>query len=135
MTEKDYEGIVIKMIEAFNRQDVDSWIEYFADYADVIGPDGVRMDKKGLRDYYAGIFTAFPDGRFGIERIISKDSTVVVEIFGRGTHKGEYFGVPATNKRIEMPMVFIMDFEEGMVKRWRGYYYWQKFVSQILEGQ
>lgn len=133
ITEKKNEGIVLKMIEAFNKQDIDSWIDYFADDADVVGPDGERMDKDKLRNYYLGVFKAFPDGRFGIERMMSKDDSIVVEIFGRGTQKGEYFGIPATNKRIELPMTFIMDFKDGRVKRWRAYYYYQKFVSQILE--
>ena len=58
-----------------------------------IGPDAYK--KKVIR------FTkAFPDLHFAIEDIISEEDKLVVCWMISGTHKGEYEGIPPTDKRI-----------------------------------
>jgi predicted ester cyclase len=39
--------------------------------------------------------------------MVSQGNTVVAEATITGTHKGEYLGIPATGKSIELPFVHI----------------------------
>ncbi len=59
---------------------------------------------------------AFPDFQFDIERMHHADEAIVVEGTFRGTHEGTWRGLPATGRKVEVPMVIIFRFEgEGMV--------------------
>jgi predicted ester cyclase len=44
----------------------------------------------------------FPDGKEIIEDIVAEDNKVMVRLLFTGTHQGEFMGIPATRKRIEI---------------------------------
>jgi steroid delta-isomerase-like uncharacterized protein len=131
MTESENEKIALKIIEAYNSQDVDVYVDYFSDDVDVWWPDGATPDKEELRTEFGEIIEAFPDRRFDLVRMVSTDKTVIAECVFKGTNRGELFGMPATNNSIEMPMVHIYDFEAGKVKRWRVYANYQTMMQQL----
>lgn len=122
MSESENGRVVREIFEAFNRHDLDAVMNHLADDVTAIWPDGTRRDRKGIRKACAYLFEAFPDNRTRVDRMVSQGNTVVVEYIGVGTHKGEYLGIPATNKTYEMPIVWILDFEAGKVKLWKVYY-------------
>jgi steroid delta-isomerase-like uncharacterized protein len=71
--------------------------------ADVIFHMGSDPDLKGhagLRDFAGALRAAFPDGRFTNEEQIAEGDKVVQRWSFKGTHKGEFFGVPATGKPV-----------------------------------
>ena len=131
LTESENEKIALKIIEAFNSQDVDAYVDYFSDDVDVWWPDGATPDKEELRTEFGEIIEAFPDRRFDLVRMVSTDKTVIAECVVKGTNRGELFGMPPTNKTMEMPMVHIYDFEAGKVKRWRTYANYQTMMQQL----
>jgi steroid delta-isomerase-like uncharacterized protein len=61
----------------------------------VVGPQGVR-------DHLTSLKGAFPDLIFDVEDTISDGDQIVVRWTARGTNTGEYFGMPATGKPIEI---------------------------------
>jgi predicted ester cyclase len=48
---------------------------------------------------------AFPDYNIYIEDITAEGDFVILHGVFRGTHKGEIFGIPATHRRVEYPMM------------------------------
>jgi len=133
MTENENEKTALKILEAYNSQDVDAYVDYFSDEVDVWWPDGATPDKEELRPEFGEIIEAFPDRRFDLVRMVSTDQTVIVECVIKGTNRGELYGMPPTNKTIEMPMVHIYDFEAGKVKRWRCYANFQTMMQQLSD--
>ena len=131
LTESENEKIALKIIEAFNSQDVDAYVDYFSDDVDVWWPDGATPGKEQLRPEFREIIEGLPDRRFDLVRVVSTDKTVIAEVVARGTHRGELFGMPPTNKTMAMPMVHIYDFEAGKVKRWRTYANYQTMMQQL----
>ena len=105
MAESENEKTALKIIEAYNSQDVDAYVDYFSDEVDVWWPDGATPDKEELRPEFREIIEAFPDRRFDLVRMVSTDQTVIVECVVKGTNRGELFGMPPTNKTMAMPMV------------------------------
>lgn len=76
--------------------------EDFVDHGnpDVIGPEGVKAHIKTLR-------AAFPDLSVTIEDIVAEGEIVAVRGTWRGTHQGEFRGVPAIGRKVEFGgMVF-----------------------------
>lgn len=121
------------MVEAFNDQDVDSYVSYFSDDVDVLWPDGATPDIDGIREDFAEILSAFPDRKFNLKRTTCEGNRVVAEWVATGTHKGPMAGMPPTNKSIELPMAHFFDFEAGKVKRWRVYFNYQTLFQQLSE--
>lgn len=63
------------------------------------------------RESHKGVVTmwhkAFPDLHFVIEDMIAERDRVVERFTARGTHEGEWFGIPATGKRVEVAGILI----------------------------
>ena len=53
-------------------------------------------------DIYIEFFSAFPDLHFSIINMIAEEDKVVVQWVGTGIHKGEYQGIPPTEKEIRV---------------------------------
>jgi steroid delta-isomerase-like uncharacterized protein len=73
-----------------------------------------------LRKFLTYLFKAFPDLNYTIEDIIAENDLVVTRVVLHGTHKGEFWGYPASNNRIEyLSEIFFMRLENGkIVESW-----------------
>jgi steroid delta-isomerase-like uncharacterized protein len=80
--------------------------EFFApDYLhhDPANPDPRPMvGPQAVRDHLISLKGAFPDLVFEIEDMASDDDQIIVRWTARGTNTGDYFGMPATGKPIEI---------------------------------
>jgi steroid delta-isomerase-like uncharacterized protein len=65
---------------------------------------GMSSDKAGLRTFVTTMREAFPDVSVEIVSIAVDGDEVWTQAVMRGTHRGEFMGVPATNRAIEVPM-------------------------------
>jgi len=67
-----------------------------------------------------------PDWGQRIGRMIAEDNIVVVESVWHGKANGPYFdyllGEKSTGKQFELPMIFIMEFEDGLLKTFNEFY-------------
>ena len=66
---------------------------------------------------------AFPDFFWRVEDQVAEGDTVVSRYTMGGTHQGEFFGVPATGKRVEITGIQIDRFDESgkLVEEWPEY--------------
>ena len=58
--------------------------------------------REGVKQYVAALRAGFPDLRFTIEDQIAEGDMVVTRWTARGTHAGEFQGIPATGREIRM---------------------------------
>ena len=80
------------------------------------------------------LFDVFQDGKWSIPRVISKGNVVAVEILVEGTHTGEFLDIPATGKKIDIHVVWFVDFnEEGKIERVIDYWNERRFIAQVSE--
>ncbi len=82
------------------------------DYVARIGSNPA-MDMAGHSGFGAMFYQGFPDLYHTIDDVIGEGDKVVVRFTLRGTHAGDFMGIPATNKPIEVSAIAIMDFIEG----------------------
>jgi steroid delta-isomerase-like uncharacterized protein len=66
---------------------------------------------------------AFPDFFWRVEDQVAEGDKVVSRYTMGGTHQGEFFGVPATGKRVEITGIQIDRFDESgeLVEEWPEY--------------
>ena len=67
----------------------------------------------------SGYFSAFPDLQETIDDVISEEDKVVTRVTVRGTHKGEFMGIPPTGKQATWTAIAIFRVAGGMlVEEW-----------------
>src|SRR5688572_18961996 len=89
---------------------------------------GVSLDREGMKQA-AEIFRVGTPGRHEIRMQIAEGDLVVSHIVGRGTHKGELFGIPATNREVETDGIVIHRVRDGKIVE-----YWSVVdVANVLQ--
>jgi steroid delta-isomerase-like uncharacterized protein len=92
--------------EVFNKGDLDALDELvddgFVEHEEF--PD-IPPGKEGLKVFVTTTRTAFPDLRFDVEAMVTEGDEVWVHGVMRGTHQGEFLGIPATNRKIEVATI------------------------------
>ncbi len=68
------------------------------------------------------IYAAFPDFTHNIEELIATGDKVILRLIDTGTHEGEFNGIPATGKKIEIGVIAIVYFKEGKIVEVREEY-------------
>ena len=61
------------------------------------------------------LFNAFPDLHYTIDHLIAEGDKVAVSCTARGTHKGEFLGVPASGNQVMYKEIFIYRISNGML--------------------
>jgi steroid delta-isomerase-like uncharacterized protein len=72
----------------------------------------------GLENYKGHIRncrSGFPDLKFTIEDVIAERNEVVLHWKAHGTHRGDFLGMPATNKSANVQGTSICRFERGKI--------------------
>jgi steroid delta-isomerase-like uncharacterized protein len=98
-----------------NQHDLEGVLGTFGDaahYADEAW--GERYEgASGIRNYYAQLMKALPDLQIDLQRQHIADDAILVEVMIRGTHLGEWRGLPATGRRVEIPLCGVYTFDSN----------------------
>jgi predicted ester cyclase len=111
------EPVFRRWIDAYNERDRQAEADarapgYVAHAPGVPDP----LDSDAWEEFIFEVFAeAFPDLRLTIEEIGCSDDTVAARIAFRGTHHGEFQGLPPTNKEVAFTSVEINRMVDGKV--------------------
>jgi hypothetical protein len=75
-------------------------------------PPMTFADHQGFATAFYG---GFPDLEHAVEATFADGDKVAVRFRLRGTHRGEFFGIPATQKTIDVGAIAIVTVREGKV--------------------
>lgn len=82
----------------------------------VVSPTGGVLEGRGdIERIYRVWFTAFPDLVFSVEDLVIEDDRAAVLGRVSGTHAGEFFGMPATRRKIEVACCFFYRLQDGLI--------------------
>ena len=89
------------------------------DYLDHNGdPDGPR-GPACVRAHFEAIRTTFPDFTMSVEHVLADRDFVVTRVHGRGTHQGEWMGIPPSGQVVHLRGINIDRVESGkIVEHW-----------------
>jgi steroid delta-isomerase-like uncharacterized protein len=106
--------------------------ELFAeDFVDHTPQPATTPDKPGVLTLYQGLRSAFPDFTPDIRwQTASGDLVTTYKIY-RGTHRGEFLGVAATGRAIEMETVDVMRVVDGRITEHWGVANLLKMMTQL----
>lgn len=101
---------------AFEKGDFSYIDKYIAeDFVDHARPEGMPPGREGVRAVFTMIRNAFPDIQVTLEDEIATGDKVVHRATVSGTHKGEFMGMPATNKKATWTEIHILRVQDGMI--------------------
>jgi len=75
----------------------------------------MRGDLKNIKQTISEEFSAFPDLHYTIDDMVAEGDKVATRVTMTGTHKGEFMGIPPTNKKITIRAIFIHRFAGGKI--------------------
>jgi steroid delta-isomerase-like uncharacterized protein len=73
--------------------------------------------KEQVEEFLERLYTAFPDLSFTVSHKIARGNNVAEQWLLKGTHKGPFLGVPATNRPVEIPGMSMIEMREGRFLR------------------
>jgi steroid delta-isomerase-like uncharacterized protein len=76
---------------------------------------GLGPGREGVKQFFAMIESGFPDFRMEVEDVIAEGDKGVVRSTLRGTHQGEFMGIPATGKSVSVTVIDILRVSGGQV--------------------
>jgi steroid delta-isomerase-like uncharacterized protein len=80
------------------------------------------VDREGHKQLVAMFRRGFPDWTETVEDVIAEDDRVVVRLLGRGTHLGEFQGMPPTGHRVSATGIGIARVSNGRIaEAWAAY--------------
>jgi steroid delta-isomerase-like uncharacterized protein len=107
---------VRRFYESISAGDIDGFGDLLADdFVEHEETPGLAPTKAGVMDFFRMSRAAFPDMRMDVEDIVASGDKVVARVRLTGTHQGEFMGMPATGKRIDVQLVDITRFgDDGL---------------------
>lgn len=99
-------AIVERHIRLENQHDLEGVISTFGDTAryDDEPWDEHYDGREGVRQFYRHLMRALPDLEIEVRKRYVAYEAILVEVTIRGTHLGEWKGLPATGRRLELPL-------------------------------
>jgi steroid delta-isomerase-like uncharacterized protein len=85
-----------------------------ADFVDHDPLPGTGADLAGLHDFVRQVRAAFPDLEATAEDILVEGDRLAVRSTFRGTHQGDFMGMPASGKKVEVSNYDFVRFENDM---------------------
>jgi steroid delta-isomerase-like uncharacterized protein len=70
------------------------------DFVELDPLPGQQQGREGLKQVISAFRTAFPDIHWVIEEMVGEGDKVFSRFTWHGTHRGEFFGIPATGRQI-----------------------------------
>jgi steroid delta-isomerase-like uncharacterized protein len=112
----DHAATMRRMYDLLNAGDIDGFGDHLADdFIEHEETPGLAPTKEGVQAFFRMYIGAFPDMRMEAEDVLMSGGKVVARSRATGTHQGEFMGMPATGKRIDVQLIDILRFgDDGL---------------------
>ena len=116
VAERNKEAMSRIVIEGFGDGKLDVFDELFApDFREHQVVTGLPPGVEGLKVRVRGLRAVMPDLTYTIEDMAAVGDKVWSYFVARGTHRGEFFGVPGTGKVVTIDVMDLTRFADGRV--------------------
>jgi steroid delta-isomerase-like uncharacterized protein len=111
---------LVRRAIAYNHGTADDASEIFSSDFVAYMPGRPPMDRAAMEQFIGDFAAGFPDYSFEILDQIAQGDTVFNRITWRGVHSGEFAGVPATGRQIELRGINLFKVKNGRVVEQRA---------------
>jgi predicted ester cyclase len=111
---------VVRRAIGYNHGDAADPAEIFAPGFVAYMPGQAPMDRAAFEQFVAGFGVGFPGYTYEIQVQIAQGDIVYNRVIWRGTHGGEFAGVPATGRPFELDGINMFKVQSGRVVEQRA---------------
>lgn len=132
MTREQVVALVERRHAAWDAHDAAALASTHAERGVVVSPTGGVLEGRAeVERVYRLWFSAFPDIRYVNNEVLIDGDRVVEIATLSGTHAGEFFGVAATGRHVEVQVVVVLHAADGLVVEERRIYDFTGFLVQV----
>ena len=132
MTRDEIHALLVRRLAAWRARDAAALTSLHAHSGVVASPTcGVLEGREEIQRIYRVWLAAFPDLTTHEDaQLIDGDRAVVIQRFS-GTHAGEFFGLPAIGRHVEVTLAFVLTFRDGLITEERRIYDFTGLLVQV----
>jgi steroid delta-isomerase-like uncharacterized protein len=118
----DHAATMRRLYDLINAGEIDGFGELLAeDFVEHEETPGLEPTKEGVKQFFHMYKAAFPDLRMEPQDVLVAGEKVVARARATGTHQGEFLGLPATGKRVDVQLIDIVRFgDDGLAREHWG---------------
>jgi steroid delta-isomerase-like uncharacterized protein len=120
----DHAATMRRAYELLNDHDVDGFGDLLSDdFVEHEPLEGFPPTKDGVKAFFRDNIAAFSDFRFAIDDVFACGDKAVGRFRMNGTHDGDFMGIPATGKSVDVPGIDIIRFDDAglAVEHWGAF--------------
>jgi steroid delta-isomerase-like uncharacterized protein len=128
----DHAVVMRRLYDLINAGDIDGFGELLAeDFVEHEELPGLEPSKEGVKQLFHMYRAAFPDLRMEVQDVLVSGDKAVARVRATGTHQGEFLGMAATGKSVDVQLIDITRFgDDGLARE-----HWGVFDSLALMQQ
>ncbi len=111
-------------LELFNDSIFTPDVLFHANPENIVGIENAKA-------YYANYLTGFSNIKFTIKDVFGQDDKIVKHWTFSGTHTGEFFGIPATNKEVNLEGTTLVRMQNGKIAEEQDFFDNLEFMQQL----
>ena len=122
-----------RIYELISAGDIDGFGDLVADdFVEHEETPGIEPTRDGVKQLFNMYKAAFPDLRMEPEDILVSGDKVAARVRATGTHHGEFMGLPATGKSVDVQLMDIIRFgDDGLAHEHWGVFDALKLMQQL----
>jgi steroid delta-isomerase-like uncharacterized protein len=116
MSTEENKELARRYVQEWNLGDREGVFAFFAqDFVDHTAQPGQAPGLEGLKQGMGRFFDAFPDCQSTLKLLVAEGDMVTKYGTLVGTHKGNFFGIPPTGKKVSINHLEIHRFRDGKI--------------------
>ncbi len=132
MTRDAILDLVHRRHAAWEAHDAPALAATHAENCVVVSPTGGVLEGRAeIERIYRLWFAAFPDVRRTTDHVLVDGDRVVEIGHLSGTHAGDFFGMPATGRHVDVQLAVLMTIRDGLVAEERRIYDFTGLLVQV----
>jgi steroid delta-isomerase-like uncharacterized protein len=132
MTRDALLSLVHRRHAAWNAHDLNAFGALYAENCVVISPTGGVLEGRAEIARISRLwFSAFPDVKMRSDDVLIDGDRVVDVAQLSGTHSGDFFGVTASGRHVEVQIAMILTLADGLIVEERRIYDFTGFLVQV----
>src|SRR5262252_3097735 len=129
----DHAATMGRLYKLISAGDIDGFGDCVAnDFVEHEEMPGLEPSKEGVKQLFHMYRAAFPDFRMEAEDVFASGDKVVARIRATGTHRGDFMGMPATGRSVDVQLIDIIRFgDDGLAREHWGVFDALKMMQQL----
>jgi len=129
----DHAATMKRLYDLINAGDIDGFGELLAeDFVEHEEMPGLEPSKEGVKRLFHMYRAAFPDLRMEAQDVLVSGDKAVARVRATGTHQGEFLGMPATGKSVDVQLIDIIRFgDDGLAREHWGVFDAMAMMQQL----